>query len=53
MIGLLGFGTVGQGVWEILKKNQFPYIIKKMSSAGRVVDVRLELTDAADGALIF
>ena len=30
MIGLLGFGTVGQGVWEILKKNQFPYVVKKI-----------------------
>lgn len=30
MIGLLGFGTVGQGVWEILGKNQFPYAVKKI-----------------------
>ncbi len=30
MIGLLGFGTVGQGVWEILEKNRFPYAVKKI-----------------------
>lgn len=34
-IGLLGFGTVGQGVWELLQRNQ----TKIEKSAGREIEV--------------